>query len=191
MSGLDLPPGCNAGPDGACDDEWCQGHSRPVPDPVTPLTDGPNTYKMPAPSDVTSWTVIQTTRNVVNDDGRGMTLRDEWWHVPTFVVRAALAHPSDAAGEGRLYAAVRRVIVDGIDSPGTYDELHAAFYAARATRDETALDVTAWPDRAWLISHWVGHRCGFVDCRSTEQHEHGGGVEAMTDARLSEPTDPA
>lgn len=32
-----------------------------------------------------------------------------------------------------------------------------------------------WPDRAWLISHWVGHRCGYVDCRVTEQHEHGGG----------------
>lgn len=32
-----------------------------------------------------------------------------------------------------------------------------------------------WPDRAWLISHWVGHRCEYVDCRATEQHEHGGG----------------
>lgn len=47
---------------------------------------GPNTHKMDAPSDVTSWTVIPTTRNVVADDGRGMTLRDEWWHVPTLVV---------------------------------------------------------------------------------------------------------
>lgn len=50
--------------------------------------DGPNTHKMDAPSDVTSWTVIPTTRNVVADDGRGMTLRDEWWHVPTFVADA-------------------------------------------------------------------------------------------------------
>ena len=48
--------------------------------------DGPNTHRMDAPSDVTSWTVIPTTRNVVTDDGRDMTLRDEWWHVPTFVV---------------------------------------------------------------------------------------------------------
>ena len=48
--------------------------------------DAPNTHKMDAPSDVTSWTVIPTTRNAVNEDGRGMNLRDEWWHIPTFVV---------------------------------------------------------------------------------------------------------
>jgi hypothetical protein len=47
---------------------------------------GPNTHKMDAPSDVTGWAVIRTTRNVVADDGRGFTLRDEWWHIPTFVV---------------------------------------------------------------------------------------------------------
>ncbi len=57
-------------------------------DPQTPATDGPHTYKMDVPSDVTAFAVIQTTRNVVNDDGRGMTLRDEWWHIPTFVVDA-------------------------------------------------------------------------------------------------------
>jgi len=41
-----------------------------------------------------------------------------------------------------------------------------------------------WPDRAWLISHWVGHRCGYVDCRVTEIHEHGGGepMREMTPA---------
>lgn len=52
----------------------------------TPMQRGPNTHRMDAPADVTEWTVIPTTRNVVTDDGRGMTLRDEWWEVPSFVV---------------------------------------------------------------------------------------------------------
>lgn len=54
---------------------------------------GPNTHRMDAPLDVTTWTVIRTTRNVVNSDGTGMEQRDEWWEVPSFVV-AALAAPS-------------------------------------------------------------------------------------------------
>ena len=45
----------------------------------------------------------------------------------------------------------------------------------RAARSAPSLDEETWPDRAWLIAHWVNHRCGYVDCRSTEQHEHGGG----------------
>jgi hypothetical protein len=68
------------------------------------MMDGPNTHRMDAPADVTAWAVIPTTRNVVTDDGRNMTLRDEWWHIPTFVVdeieRAALAAArSEAPGE--------------------------------------------------------------------------------------------
>ena len=58
--------------------------------------DGPHTHRMDAPSDVTSWTVIPTTRNVVNDGGGGMTLRDEWWHIPTFVVEAIEADAARA-----------------------------------------------------------------------------------------------
>ena len=50
--------------------------------------DGPNTHKMDAPFDVTSWTVIPTTRDVPSDDGRRMEPRNEWWHIPTFVVEA-------------------------------------------------------------------------------------------------------
>jgi hypothetical protein len=61
--------------------------------PLTETQDGPNTHKMDAPSDVTNWTTIKTTRPVVTDDRRGMTVRDEWWHVPTFVVAALRSQP--------------------------------------------------------------------------------------------------
>jgi hypothetical protein len=81
---------------------------------------GPYVHRMDAPSDVTGWAVIKTTRQVVKDDGRGMTLRDEWWEVPTFVVdaiereaattpdgraRLALAQPAEPSG---LRAAIER-----------------------------------------------------------------------------------
>jgi len=56
-----------------------------------PMQLGPNHHRMEAPNDVTMWTIIRTTREVVTDDGRGMTLRDEWWDVPTFVIDAAVA----------------------------------------------------------------------------------------------------
>ena len=49
---------------------------------------GPHTHRMDAPHDVTTWTVIHTTRLVVADGGRGMVLRDEWWELPLFVVAA-------------------------------------------------------------------------------------------------------
>jgi len=71
--------------------------------------------------------------------------------------------------------------------PGGGDGLdiaeHAEFTAAiRAIEAEAAADclrrATRWPDRAWLISHWVGHRCEYVGCRITEQHDHSAN-EAM------------
>lgn len=75
---------------------------------------------------------------------------------------------------------------------GTDEELApewAAFIAREYARltEEAATEEKSWPDRGWLISHWVGHRCGYVDCRITEQHEHGGGqpVREMTPEEIA------
>ena len=60
---------------------------------------------------------------------------------------ARLTTPEAAPEEGqtRLFAAVRRVIRDGYDSPGTYEELHAAFYEARDAA--TPAPTTEEPER--------------------------------------------
>ena len=67
--------------------------------------DGPNSHKMDAPYDVMNWTVILTTREVPTADGRDMETRNEWWHVPTFVLEAA-ERVSRSATEESLRAAL-------------------------------------------------------------------------------------
>ena len=124
---------------------------------------------------------------------------------------AALAHPSDAAGEG-LTEWPTEVPIASAAHPQHYREgWHAAILAARATRDETALDVLPRFDVGQVVGDlqpgrrrhdWCSVHGDIGPSESIDGHArraHGAGSEAIRKARktvkkvlaarLSEPTD--
>jgi hypothetical protein len=99
--------------------------------------------------------------------------------VPSFSLWPQPEDTRTADPGGRLFAAVRRVIVDGYDAPGVHAELHAAFYEARDTR-------TADPGglRAALVKgqHDAEREYHRAKGSTKEEYYHNGRMTAYMDA---------